>query len=811
MPSQTVRAPAAAPKHAPAAAPRDTGPRLGALWAALLYAAGTLVYCYPVFFGRVLLPSESDQYIGGYAVRTFGTEILRQMGHFPLWNPYLFGGMPYIGSMNGDIFYPPSLVLRLLLRPDLFITWAFLIHIFFAGWLTYLFLRKAGLGFAGALLGGLAYMMGGPISSYVSPGHDGKLYVSALLPLALMLLTYGMRDGRRWAWPALSLTVGFAILSPHPQLLQYMLLGSGAWALYLAFWQGEGVSPPRDVAVRRLGIALGAVLLGLAMGAIQFLPVAQYVAYSPRGGAGAGSHGWDWAVSFSMPLEELINTYLPQFSGILDNYWGRNGIHFHSEYLGVVVLMLTGCAFVGTPSDRRRAVRFWLIVGIVATLWSLGEYTPFYRLVYYLVPGTKYFRAPATMFFMTGFAVAALTGYGVENVLAREVRMRYALTWVAVAAAIALLAVSGVITTFSAALAREPQLADLAQANAPAVTVGAARCLLFVVLIAGVLLLVRDDKVPGRIAVWLIAFLVAADLWSVERLYWQFSPPASVLYATDSAEQYLLRQPQPVRVTPVALGPGTVGRDPELGYDALMIHQIRQSYGYHGDQLHRYDVLAGRDDNYKGLLASPQVWRLLNIQFLLTNVGTLQFPGLTLVLGPVRDAAGTQLYLYRLPGDNPVAWTTPVSVKAGDAQALATITDPRFDASVAAVYDTAAPVAGQVVQKLPTPLGITVTATRYDPGHMTFHLDKPAPAGASLIVSENYYPGWVATVDGKPAVTARADYTLIGVPLPAGATSADLTFTSHVYEVGKLITLCAAALAVLWWGAAVLVARRRHG
>src|SRR6185437_910753 len=153
------------------------------------------------------------------------------------------------------------------------------------------------------------------------------------------------------------------------------------------------------VAIRRLGAALGAVVVGLAMGAIQFLPVSQYVAYSPRGAAGVAEHDYTWATSWAMPPEELVNTYLPQFTGILDNYWGRNGIHFHSEYLGVVVLVLAGCAFIATPRERKREVRFWLWTGIVGIVWSLGGYTPLYHIVYALVPGTKYFRAPSTMFF----------------------------------------------------------------------------------------------------------------------------------------------------------------------------------------------------------------------------------------------------------------------------------------------------------------------------------------------------------------------------------------------------------------------------
>ncbi len=781
-------------------------PRYAAAWAALVYAVVVAVLAWPALGGAFLVSPNSDQFKGGYAVREFGTAILKQTGHFPSWNPYLFGGMPYVASMNGDIYYPPSLVLRLLLRPDAFVTWAFIIHIFLAGWLTYLLLRAMRVGFAGALVGGLAYMMGGPIASYVAPGHDGKLYVSALLPLALMLLTYGMRDGKRWAWPALAMTVGFAILSPHPQLLQYMLLGSGAYALYLAFWRGADVAPKRDLAVRRLGAALGAVALGLAMGAAQFLPVSQYVSSSPRAG---GGRGYEFAASYSMPPEEMFDAYLPHFAGLFDNYWGRNGIHFHSDYIGVVVLMLMGCAFIGTTAARRRDVRFWLIVALVATLWTLGGYTPFYHLVYALVPGTKYFRAPATMFFLAALAISALAAEGVENVLADRISRRYIIVWVAAGVAIALLAVSGALTTVASFFVL-PEMADRVDANAPYVTSGAFRSLLFVLATAAVLYLRYRSRISARATGWLLAALVATDLWSIERLYWQFSPPATVVFASNAAIDYVKRDSQPSRVLAMQLSEDAVPRDPYLRYNALMVNGVRQAAGYHGNELQRYDVLIGEDEGRRPLLTG-QIWRLLNVRYLLTNLTPLPVPGSQMVVGPVRDASGSTLYLYRLPGDNPAAWVTPVSVKAGDEQTLATVRDPRFDPTLAAVYDSAAPVTAQRIDKLPPPLGIKATSTRYDPGHLTFKLDQPAPAGASLIVSENFFPGWTATVDGKPTAVGRADYTLIGVPLPAGATTVDLEFHSRIDGIGLTVTFVAAGAILLWWAGVAVLGRRRHG
>ena len=116
---------------------------------------------------------------------------------------------------------------------------------------------------------------------------------------------------------------------------------------------------PRAVAIKRLGAALGAVVVGLAIGAVQYLPVREYVSWSPRAG---GLADYRVATSYAWNPEELLNVYLPQFSGMLDNYWGRNGIHLHSDYVGVVVLVLAGAAFIGLRGDpRRKHIIFWSV------------------------------------------------------------------------------------------------------------------------------------------------------------------------------------------------------------------------------------------------------------------------------------------------------------------------------------------------------------------------------------------------------------------------------------------------------------------
>src|SRR5829696_1178777 len=796
----------------PDAAPHQTAPRFALGWASLVYTIAVMLLAYPALAGKFLVNPHSDQYIAGYAFRDYAAQYMRTHGGFPLWNPYLYGGMPYVAAMHGDIFYP-TFLLRLVLPTDVAMTWSFIVHVFLAGVFAYVFLRACGIGFYGALVGGLAYMMGGNVAGLVSPGHDGKLYISALLPLTLLLVLRGVHDGRRWASAALAVVIGLAVLSPHPQLLQYLLLVAGAFGLYLAFAEFDGLKLERPVAIRRLALAAASVVLGAAIGAIQYLPVREYVPFSPR----AGGKGWEHAVSYSMPPEELINFYLPQFSGILDNYWGRNVIHFHSEYIGAATLLLATAGLIGGDEARKGFRRFWIAVLAISVLWSLGGFTPFYHIIYAIVPGTKFFRAPSTMLMVVALATAVLAALGTERALAGALTRRFLIGWLVAAGVMTLLAVSGGFTAMARVIAAgfaggslDPRSEALIDANRGDLAVGGLRSLLFLGVTVGLLFAAALGRIQPRVLGWALAAVVAIDLWSVERRYWLFSPPADVIYGSDPAIAYV-QKAEPGRVVAVQLSEDDAAfRDPFLGGDALMAHRIRLVAGYHGNEIGRYQrLLSGEQLGDRRNLLNPSLWRLTNARYLYTNVLIPDSTARKLV-GPVKNASGSTVYLYRLPGDNPPAWVTPAFVKAGDEATAGTILDPRFDPLRVAVFDSASTVSAHTLTAPPEPPVISTRITRYDPGHISLELSAPAPAGSALVVSENYFPGWSVRVDGRPPVPAiRTDYTFLGAPLPAGATRISLDFSDPAYDRGKTVTIVAVLVALLALGAGFLLDHRR--
>jgi hypothetical protein len=384
---------------------------------------------------------------------------------------------------------------------------------------------------------------------------------------------------------------------------------------------------------------------------------------------------------------------------------------------------------------------------------------------------------------------------------------KYVVGWLVFGGIIAVLASVGGLTSMSESFA-DPRAVDRVLANARPLFLGAWRSFAFVLLMAALWFFYDRGRISAKAAALSIVALLAVDLWTIERIYWMFSPPAKVIYASNPIIETLKNEPQPVRVFAFPVR-GMRAPDAILTGDALMSHKVRSVLGYHGNQIGRYNELVGltSDDNR---IFTPNVLALTNTKYFLSNIAELPFIGnIRLAKGPVVDPSGDSLYLFRVNAENPYSWVAPIAVKAPDDQVLATVLNPRFDVRRAALFDTSANVASaQNVQTLPAPLALTTSVRHYEAGKVQIDLSAPAPAGSSLLVSENFYPGWVATVDGKPAHIGRADYSLIGVELPEGARNVELLFTSPAYERGKMITWVAIIIGILMLGAGTWRDRR---
>ncbi len=748
------------------------GPRRPLLVALLAFALATLTLCWRMLGGQFLL--GDDQFVAGYGFRAWSAEYFREHGRIPQWNPYLFGGLPFVAAQHGDVFYP-SAWLRWILPVDTAMNLAFAGHLFLAGVAMYLLLRCLGLRWAGAVVGGLAYQLTGIVASLVKPGHDGKLFVSALAPLAFLALLGAVRHGRAWGYGLLALIVGLCMLSPHYQMTYYLLVAAALWTLWLALLDPQRARGRRPFVP--IGLALGAVVLGVAIAAIQVVPFLEYIRYSPRA-AGGPSGGWEYATGFSMPPEELLTTVLPQFNGVLDGYWGRNFFKLHTEYLGAAVLLL---AALGWGDRGRRPLL--VATGVIAGLFLLvafGGHTPFYR-AWYEMPMMDKVRAPGMAFFLVALCAAVWAGIGADRLVRGEVSRRTLGIAVGALATLALLGVTGGLQAVATLLAA-PEQAERVAANADALRAGAGRLLAVTAGAGLVFFAIALGRLRGVTAGAALAALIVIDLWSVDRVFFEYRAPADRLFDTDDVVARVKSQPGPFRL--LDLPPPNGVYYPSL----LMAHRIPSVLGYHGNEIRFYDELLG-GKNVWAYLGSQNVLDLLATRYIVLP-DTQSLAGWRQVLGPVLATSERPAVLYER--DSVVAWARvlPAAVKVPDAQAPAALADPRFPLQRVAVLADTASVTPEVIKPghVPEPAATRAVVAEWEPGRMRITLTGQDPKPTYLVVSESWYPDWHASVDGKDTPVLRADHALLGVVLPSGAREVRLWFDSAAYAQGRLVS-----------------------
>jgi hypothetical protein len=766
----------------------------------LVFVLAALTLCWPLLEGRFL--AGDDQLLAGFAFRDFGATFFKQHGRIPEWNPYLFGGMPFIAGMHGDIFYPTAW-LRWLVPTDVGMTLGFVLHLVIAGGAMYAFLRALGLSWTSSVVAGVAYEMSGIVASMMRPGHDGKLFVAALAPLAFLALLRAVRHGRVGGFGVLAIVIGLAMLSPHFQTTYYLLVALGIWTLWLAFADPERERPRNPIV--DLAKSLGAVILGVGIGMIQGMPFLKYIPYSPRT-EGSASTGWEYATSFAMPLDELASTVIPEFNGIFETYWGSNFFKTHVEYLGAIVIVL---AVLGIALARRRGL--FLSLGSIALLFllvSFGGHTPFYRLWYSVMPMMDKVRAAGMAFYLVTFVVCVWAALGMERLLKGEVNIRSLWWGLGTLAGIGVMAAAGLLQPIAEALVSEP-VRDRVMANAGTLRGGGLRLLLITALGGAALVLIHRRAVTGSLAALLAIGAVTADQWSVLRRYSQWVDPAREMYALDAMGQAMKAHPMPFRNFD---GRSDTG-EPALNLGVyqgswLMAERIPTSFGYHGNEIRFYDELWGTKNVWQHQL-SPSLWDLYAIEFitLRVDVGD-QIPGYRQVMGPVsfprldgrKSTAG-----YLLQRETPARWVrvVPVAMKVPEERIIGTVIDPNFPTDQVVLYpDTTSIADATQPGGVADTTALTATLESWLEGEMRISISGSDERTRYLLVAENWHPGWQATIDGVPTSTHRANHALLSVAIPPGAREVELRFVTPGYSTGKGITAVStlAALGLIGFG-----------
>ena len=775
-----------------------------------------------VFSNKTLLPPDKIASLSykNFVPQTIPDAIKRHF--YPLWNPYLFGGMPsfaslimpFIDVVNDAILLIAGAIQGLIhgIAPlDLKSSFILVFNYLLMGGLLFLLLRNRKLSFSASLFSAAALIFTPQIMAYMAFGHNTKMATAALIPL-VFLLTIRLLEKRNLLYFCLAgLALGVQFLRAHVQISYYTHLMIGLYFLYWVFWSIRDREKAADV-IKGGALLVGAVVMGILISSLMNLSVWEYSRYSIRGGGEAGGVGFDYATAWSFPPSEIATFFIPSFMGFGgQTYWGSLPFTDFPQYFGILTFLLAGLALV---LNRNRTVWFFTGLGGLSLVASFGKHLPvLYGPMFKLLPFFNKFRAPNMIHVLLEFSMVVLAAYGFQAVLdfsgqagGEKLKKAKRYLW-GFGGALALLFLilllgKGAYLNW-AQKAGENRLA----AYDTAVNDGLKAIAFFVIAVLVVLAALRKKIGSAGFAVVMIVLLIA-DLWSVDRRFIQFQDKADEKsnFAETPDVTFLKTQKGQFRILPLE-----DGRTPNW----YMYHLLQSVYGYHAAKLKIYQDLldAYRMPNaflmkYLKMVDGQYTFkdkkevsqadtklhntflRLLNVRYVLSQY---PLPDTTLKMvfpPPARGLPAVFEFADSLPR---VFFPKRMLDIQGKDAILRHMTSGQFDPEETAVLEEKPPF--DIVASDSNRAMIKA----WDLHRIEIHAETKTRS--LLAISEIYYPaGWKATVDGKEVKIYKTDYMLRSVFLEPGKHDIRMEFKPDKFRLGLLVTLVTSGLLILGTG-----------
>lgn len=782
----------------------------GAVIVLVLVALISILLPELVFQNKIFLVPDTKAPLSFAAV---GRESLEK-GTYPLWNPYIFCGMPSFGSLAYTPFvYPPSFVTHLLHRylhtPEM--TWL-LLHYLLAAAGMYLLLRSLHIRPLVSLLGGAVFMLLPNLIAIGANGHGSQVCAISYMPLALLLARNIMAGKRRLEMTAyLAIVLGFQMLRGHVQMSYYTYLMIGLLFLH------EIVHMLRSGEQRKAVVGtlylMGSFVAAIGIAAVLIFPVREYAALSIRGGGGSGLD-YGYATGWSLHPKEMLTFLFPWSYGYgKATYWGMMPFTDYPNYLGVLTLFFAGLSLFLV---RNRWKWFFLIMAFISTLLSFGKFFPLlYDPMFRFFPYFDKFRVPVMILVVQQLSMVAMMGLGLEEYLRRYAsgdlpsfldakRLKWILVLGAAVVIITLVAGGAIRDGIVRGITEGGRLQpEAARFGAGAASSDLPIRIILYFSIPFVLLLASSRRMLANTVVLLLAIVALIDLFLVdqpivrpERTWTRNDDGYRIIRGIDAREDFM--RPDPAiaflkgddsffRVLPVpAARPGQWNYStPPFSENRFMIHRIFSLGGYHAAKMKSYQqVIDAMFSSFNRGVVPLNIINMLNAKYILSYFPLFDENSSFPLVWNEGNA-----YIY----ENPYALDRVTLVDRSQIvpreQMLQRILSRDFDPGRQLLLGEdpsfdAVSAEGSSAEIVEYELNRIVVDAR---------IEKPC----FLLLSEIASPSWKAFVNGAEAEVLSADFCLRAVALQPGSNRVEFSYSSNILSASLIVSIATLGAAVL--------------
>ncbi len=679
-----------------------------------------------------------------------------KLGQWPLWNPYNFSGNPHLANFQSGVFHPLNFLFFFLPQID---AWSMIVLLqpFLAGLFTYLFCRELGIGKIGSLTSAIAFGFCGFIVVWMAYGTLG--YALLWLPLALYAIEKGVHKPSTWTFILISISVAFSVFSGHFQTSIYVILATFAYIVFRKAW-----------------ILFAFWGLGIALAMFQVLPSLEFYQQAARSGI--------FTKGEIIPWKYLITLFSPDFYGnpVTRNDWFGHYAEW-AGFIGVIPLLLAFYAVIRKQSSH---IWFFSLLGIFSL--SLALPTPLLDLIIKLKIPVLSTSAASRIISLFSFSGAILAGFGLDQLIKDwQNKKIFKKTFVFLSIfTIFFLGTWGVLLFFHP-LPVEKLL--VAKRNLILPTG-------IFIAFAGITVLGFWFKKKWRVVLMVILLLLTVlDLLRFAKKWMPFDS-RNYVYPETSLIKFLEEKTAGVdRVF------GNFGTETQTyfhipsveGYDPLYIKRYGEFITTAGDrkigELARSTVYLNKNGFY-----TEKILNLLGVKYILHTISD----GRNIWAFPFWQYPNQFELIYR-DEKHEVYQNNKALSRAFLVYDFKVIKEDQaiMNQMLASDFDLGKTV---VLEEQP---GITsskqagreqgeVNIINYSPTIIDIDVKTSEPG--FLFLSDNFYPGWKASVDNKPQEIYRANYTFRAVSVPTGEHKIRFFYNSPSFKIGLMISIVSLAL-----------------